>query len=446
MAKKRKHKKENSGKPQKEIGDAVNENAVEDSARFEELAQGSEVSEAVEAAEVPETVEEAEAAEEDETVEEKTEKKAKNSRAVRALRISAALLAVCVAFAALLVLADRVTRDRIAENERDSKKEAVLSIFEKGKDCELYKTLEDGTEVYLVYRDNGVIGYCAFIKAEGYSGDMLLAVGIDSAYATEGVKVISMDENPEFASVIKDESFLSRFEDKPRRDPVGDVDTVSGATVSSEAVKAGVLAAHCIELDLSAVCAEKNIPLVTPEMLESATDDTTPAEPSAPSESADVTEPPETESETTEPVSPDTDAPETDPPETEDIPFVNNPGKHQFNYNVDASSVSDRFVIEIPKDEETATFETTTEPETTPESVVTEPPVTNPPVTEPVVTEPIVTEPPVTKPPVTEPPVTEAETTEDPNEMPPRLDTQEETMPPWLNTQEEETMPPWLGG
>ncbi len=430
---------ENIGEIPEETAEDINEDVTEDAELPEELPEED-------SEEATEELSEEDSDETDEKAE-KTEKKAKNSRAGRALRVSAALLAVCVAFAALLALANYVTRDRIAENERDAKKEAVLSIFEKGKDCELYKTLEDGTEVYLVYRDNGVIGYCAFISTEGYSGDMLLAVGIDSTYATEGVKVISVDENPEFASVIKDESFLSRFEDKPRRDPVGDVDTVSGATVSSEAVKAGVLAAHCIELDLSVVCAEKNIPLITPEMLEDVTEDTTSAEPSAPSESTDVTEPPETEPETTEPVSPDTDVPETDPPETEDIPFVNNPGKHQFNYNVDASSVSDRFVIEIPKDEETATFETTTEPETTPEPVVTEPPVTKPPVTEPVVTEPPVTKPPVTEPPVTVPPVTEAETTEDPNEMPPWLNTQEEeTMPPWLDTQEEETMPPWLGG
>ena len=88
---------ENIGKLPEEASEDINEDVTEDAELPEELSE--------------------EASEVTDANLEKTEKKAKNSRAVRALRISAALLAVCVAFAARLVLADRVPRDRSAENE-----------------------------------------------------------------------------------------------------------------------------------------------------------------------------------------------------------------------------------------------------------------------------------------------------------------------------------------
>jgi len=359
-------------------------------------------------------------------------------------RLIVTLAAVCVAIAVLLAAVNAVTADKIAGNVIKSKKEAVLTIFNKGTDCELYKTLEDGSEVYLVYREGGVIGYCAYVTSVGFGGDIHMMVGINSAYETEGVKIVSMSETPGVGTKTNTRGFLSQFVGGTHSDPVGKADAVAGATISSDAVKAGVVTAHAAEMDLEAICAEKGCALITPEELEhvsvsestSESADTTDANTESTSDTAQPSD--------TEPVSPDTDAEPTEPAETEDIPFVNNPGMKDFIYNVDASRGSDRFVIEIPKDEETATFETTTEPEpvtTEPEVIVTEP-------------QPVVTEPPVT---VTEPETTEAEPvvteettaeeTEDENVIPPWLDTQaKETIPSWLDTQPEETAPSWIVG
>lgn len=357
-------------------------------------------------------------------------------------RLVVTLAAICVAIALLLAVVNAVTADKIAENAMRSKQDAVLTIFKKGSSCELYRTFENGSEVYLVYRDGGVIGYCVFVSSVGFRGVIDMMVGINSAYETEGVKIVSMSETPGVGTKAGAPDFLDRFVGASHSDPAGGVDAISGATVSSEAVKAGVVSAHAAQIDLAAICAEKGCELITPEMLESVT---VPESTEVQTESEITSDEHSTEPEVTEPVSPDTDAEETEPAETEDIPFVDKGGMKDFIYNVDATSVSDRFVIEIPKDEETATFETTTaEPETTP--LETTPPETTPAVTEPPVTtapETIVTEPPVT----TVPETTEAETTEDPNEIPPWLDTQpEETIPPWLDTQPEETVPSWIGG
>ena len=354
-------------------------------------------------------------------------KKGDESSPAYLLRLIITLTAICVAIAVLLAAVNAVTRDKIAENVMKSKAEAVLEIFDKGTDCELYKTLEDGSEVYLVYRDGDIIGYCAFVSSVGFGGNIDMMVGINGDYETEGVKIVSMSETPGVGTKTDTPDFLDRFIGMSHSDPTGSVDALSGATISSTAVKAGVNAAHAIELDLEALCEEKGCVLLTPEMLESMTEAESTADPVSPdTDSGDETAPEETGGEETEPVSPDTSASDTEPAETEDIPFVSNPGMRDYLYNVDVSVGSDRFVIEIPKDEETATFETTKEPETVP---VETPAVTT--------EAPIVTEPtPVT---------TEPEVTEDPNEIPPWLTTQPvETLPPWLDTQPEETIPPWL--
>ena len=383
------------------------------------------------------------------------------------IRLVATLCAICVAIAVLLAAVNAVTRDKIADNTMKSKIEAVLSIFSKGTDCELYKTLEDGSEVYLAYRGEDIIGYCAFVSSVGFGGNIDMMVGINGAYETEGVKIVSMSETPGVGSKTGSSEFLGRFVGLGHSDPTGAVDAISGATISSTAVKAGVNLAHSIEVDLEAVCAEKGCSLLTPDMLASITEENT-EETTVPDTSeeetdatADSTTPAETEHESSE-----TAEESTTPAETEDVPFVNNPGMRDFIYNIDASAGSDRFVIEIPKDDETATFETTKEPETVPpatEAPVTEPPVTeapatNPPVTEAPATNPPVTVPPVTAPPATNPSVTESpitepasteppEETDDPSEIPPWLDTQpEETIPSWLDTQPKETAPSWIGG
>ena len=321
------------------------------------------------------------------------------------MRLVVTLTAICVAIAVLLAAVNAVTKDKIAENTQKAKTKSILSIFDLGTDCELYKTLEDGTEVYLVFRDGDIIGYCNFLSSVGFGGNIDMMVGIDSEYKTEGVSIVAMSETPGVGSKTNTPEFLGQFIGAVHSAPVDGVDAVSGATISSEAVKAGVLAAHSVELDLAAVAAEKGCKLLTPAELEALASGGSTSNDVA--DTGAVTDTEET-APSTDPVSPDTTDTETDPPEeTDDLPFVNNPGGTKYNYNVDATSVTDRYVIEIPKEDETNTTDSTTEPETTP--VTTKTPVTTQAVT---TKTPVTTAPPATtKVETTQPPQTEPETT-----------------------------------
>lgn len=379
----------------------------------------------------------------------KKEKKPSDETSPRYLsRLVITLTAICAAVAVLLAAVNAVTRDKISAGAEREKSEAVLEIFPDGTGSELYRT--DGeSETYLVFYGDGIIGYCAFVKSSGFGGDIEMMVGINADGATQGVKIVSMSETPGVGTKTKSDAFLSRFIGLTHSDPTGGVDAISGATISSNAVKAGVRAAHEIEIDLAAICAERNCELIMPSRLAEITESA-----ESESQSTDVTvtaSPTETEPAESEDisVSPDTEPEKSEPEEVTDEPFVDNPGGHNYLYNIDVSEGSDRFVIEIPKDDETATFtHKTEEPKTEPKK--TEPAATEPKKTEAKKTEPAAT----TAPPATTPaPVTTVpeetlppETTTDDNTIPSWLDTEpEETMPSWLDTEPEETMPSWLG-
>lgn len=346
-------------------------------------------------------------------------------------RLVITLTVICAAVAMLLAAVNAVTRDRIADNAAREKNDAILEIFTAGTSSELYKVLDDGSEVYLVFRDGDAIGYCAFVSSTGFGGSIDMMVGIDSAYDTAGVKIVSMSETPGVGTKTNTADFLSRFTGLHHADPVGQVDAISGATISSTAVKAGVAAAHAIEIDLSAICAERGIQLISPERLEEIIAEDAASKTDSDTGTASSEEPIESDQSSGEPISPDTESPTVEPAVTEDDPFVLNPGSRDYLYNIDVSDGSDRFVIEIPKDDETATFEKKTTPAES--SAPPTAPATTP---APKVTEPAKV---TTAPAETEPPI-------DDETIPSWLDTEpEETIPSWLDTEPEETIPSWLG-
>ena len=342
-------------------------------------------------------------------------------------RLIIVLTAICVGVAVLLAAVNAITVDKIAENTLKSKTEAILGIFKNGTDCELYQTLDDGSEIYLVGNGDGIIGYCAFVKSAGFGGDIEMMVGIDSDYNTEGVKIVAMSETPGVGSKTNSDGFLSRFAGMPHDDPAGKVDVISGASISSRAVKAGVEKAHSIEIDLEAIANEKGTGIVR---------DT----------EAPATEPEESTPETT---GTDDTAPETAAPETTEKPSADNDPEETdrdydeiraggYVYAVEETVTDPRFVIEITKEEETAETETekeTKKPEPKPETTKqqakqTEPKPIKPPVT------PI----PVDPKPVDPEPV-------DPTPVDPEpIETELDTMPEWLRPHTEETMPEWLRG
>ena len=98
-----------------------------------------------------------------------------------------------------------------------------------------------------VYADEGGSGAALHILTQGYQGnDMKLLVGINPDGTVAGVVYTECNETPGLGTKTNDPAFLGQFVGKSGELTVGkagggsDIDAISGATISSNAVTDGV--------------------------------------------------------------------------------------------------------------------------------------------------------------------------------------------------------------
>lgn len=90
-------------------------------------------------------------------------------------------------------------------------------------------------------QDGNVIGYAASGQSQGYGGPIEMLVGMDLEGNITGVKVIAQRETPGFFKLLLEKNFFEQYPGQNYRDPLQlnqDLDAVSGATVSAEAIAA----------------------------------------------------------------------------------------------------------------------------------------------------------------------------------------------------------------
>lgn len=99
-------------------------------------------------------------------------------------------------------------------------------------------------EIYKVFGNDSVIGYCINVSCKGFGGDISLIVGVNSDGSVKGIKLLSHSETPGIGAVAVQETgtLLPQFVNATLSS-VDNVTAVSGATISSTAVKTGVRAA-----------------------------------------------------------------------------------------------------------------------------------------------------------------------------------------------------------
>lgn len=182
-----------------------------------------------------------------------------------AWRSALALGLVAIAGTGLLVLADRLTRDRIAEQQR----RAVLQQLGEIVPADLYDN--DLHEDTFRFRDEAAFPGGQFVTAyrarragepvavilrlaapDGYSGAIQMLVGIDYGGRISGVRVTTHRETPGLGDAIEIEKsdWIRAFDGRslgapaPERWAVrkdgGDFDQFTGATITPRAVVAAV--------------------------------------------------------------------------------------------------------------------------------------------------------------------------------------------------------------
>ena len=145
------------------------------------------------------------------------------------------LIIIVFVSVSLVMLLSNVTKAKIiAEHE-----EAIISQFKViFPDVEDYK-LRD--EYYEIYSGGAITGYTFIAKGQGYGGEISILVGINTDFAIKKITIISNTETPGLGKKISENLFIDQFAGLSSNEislvkDGGNIDAITGATISSRAV------------------------------------------------------------------------------------------------------------------------------------------------------------------------------------------------------------------
>ena len=158
------------------------------------------------------------------------------------LKFILTLAAVCMVAALILAGVYNLTSPLIAAQKIKESNQALSQVV---PDADTYKlkTFSKGN-YYECYKGSKLIGYAVFAQGAGYAGVIKLLVGVDRKGTITGVEVLTQSETPGLgarATEIKQGEkapwFLSQFKGKEAHSlNLNDVETITGATITSEAI------------------------------------------------------------------------------------------------------------------------------------------------------------------------------------------------------------------
>lgn len=171
------------------------------------------------------------------------------------------LTLVALISSALLGFVYEVTKDPIALAKLEKQKKAIAGVvptFDSDPLAEMYKlpipNSEDSLECYPAKQGGQLVGTAIKTTSpRGYSGDIWIMVGFTSDGTINNIVVLDHKETPGLGSKMSTEKFLNQFLEKnPETFKMtvskdgGEVDAISGATISSRAFCEAVQLAYDI--------------------------------------------------------------------------------------------------------------------------------------------------------------------------------------------------------
>lgn len=154
-----------------------------------------------------------------------------------------------------------ITKEPIKASQEKAKQAAYKVVMKDAKEFETYEKFDE-KEAEKVLKDAGIPG-CYINEAviakdgngetiggvvtatttEGYGGEIQLSVGIKSDGTVTGIEILSIGETAGLGMKADEPAFKNQFKDVQadkfvvkKDDPSGNVDALSGATITSRAV------------------------------------------------------------------------------------------------------------------------------------------------------------------------------------------------------------------
>ena len=173
------------------------------------------------------------------------------------LKLSVTLLLITAITAAALAGVNAMTKDKIAAAKEAKTNQAILTLFPGSTDIRSLAAAEytdtTGTVKQVFTTDNGL---ALEVHPSGFGGEITLMVGIRQDRSIVGIQVISHTETPGLGAVAAannaaGETFRNSFTELPAGTSsvtVTDIDALSGATITSQAIVDGVNAALACQI------------------------------------------------------------------------------------------------------------------------------------------------------------------------------------------------------
>ena len=166
------------------------------------------------------------------------------------LRLTLTLLAICAVVAAVLAGVNSITAPKIAELTAQKTIEAIAAVLPDAETAKEVDFADDTGIVSTVYESDS--GYAITVKPSGFDGEIEMMVGVDKEGTVLGISIINQSETAGLGAVSaannsKGEAFRSQYTGMSGELAVtkdgGAVEAITGATITSRAVTAGVNAA-----------------------------------------------------------------------------------------------------------------------------------------------------------------------------------------------------------
>ena len=163
------------------------------------------------------------------------------------LKPALTLFVICLIVTALLTGTNLLTKDRIAEQAKITAEESRRVVLPDAEAFEAADGCYKGTS------GGETVGYVFETEAKGYGGTVQVMTGIDTAGSITGVVILSHGETPGLGANAERASFTDQYKQaapengialvKNKAPAAGEVEALTGATITSRAVTDAVNAA-----------------------------------------------------------------------------------------------------------------------------------------------------------------------------------------------------------
>ena len=163
-------------------------------------------------------------------------------------KLTLTLLGICAVVALLLGVVNSVTKPIIDEIQAEKTAAAMSHVLPADEYQKVETAYPNVTALHKALSGGEQVGYVVEVTASGFGGMLSMVVGVDMDGAVTGVSVTDNSETANIGTkVVNDQSVLDRFIGMSHEG--GEItvnsgsnrfDGVSGATVSSKGVTAGV--------------------------------------------------------------------------------------------------------------------------------------------------------------------------------------------------------------